>query len=145
MESITLPSTLTIIENSAFSGDGALASITIPSSVISIGNSAFVSCHSLASVIISADSQLQSIGSEAFSETQLSSFVLPNSINQIGSKIFYCCSTIDAVYYNGTAEEWSAVNGCGNISETVYFYSESRPTTDGNYWHYDDNQNITKW
>ncbi len=51
LKSITLPSKLTTIGNSAFNGTG-LTSITIPASVMTIGEAAFGGCKSMTSVTI---------------------------------------------------------------------------------------------
>ena len=51
LQSITLPSTLTTIGNSAFKGTG-LTSITIPASVTSIGDCAFQNCENMTSIRI---------------------------------------------------------------------------------------------
>ena len=51
LQSITLPSTLTTIGNSAFKGTG-LTSITIPASVTSIGDCAFQNCDNMTSIRI---------------------------------------------------------------------------------------------
>jgi hypothetical protein len=49
---------------------------------------------------------------------------------------------LTSVYYTGTAKEWNAITaGSGNTnltSATRYYYSESEPTTEGNWWHYVD-------
>lgn len=62
--SITLPSTLKSIPDSAFYGCSALTSITIPDSVSSIGKEAFENCSKLASITLG--SGLTSIGADAF-------------------------------------------------------------------------------
>lgn len=43
------------------------------------------------------------------------------------------------IYYYGTKEEWNNVknNDSKVASVKEYFYSETKPTTSGNYWHYD--------
>ena len=40
------------------------------------------------------------------------------------------------VFFNGTETEWP-IEGVETANTTVYYYSETTPTTDGNYWHYD--------
>ena len=62
--SITLPSTLILIESYAFSGCTGLTSITIPNSVTSIGSNAFRDCRSLTSITIPEN--VTSIGAAAF-------------------------------------------------------------------------------
>ena len=128
-----------------------MTSITIPDSVTSIGSSAFYSCSKLMSVVI-GDS-VTSIGSDAFANcTSLTSVVIPDSVTSIGSYAFQYCNSLTSVYYKGTASDWSAISidntyGYNNklINATRYYYSESQPTTSGNYWHYDENGNVVVW
>ena len=71
---------------------------------------------------------------------QLVYVVIGNGVKSINSKAFtYTGST---VYYHGTAEEWAAVrvtfdNTLFN-SKTPLYYSEERPTEEGDFWHYVD-------
>ena len=60
-----IPSSVTSIGSSAFSGCSGFTSITIPDSVTSIGNNAFENCSKLASITIG--SGVKKIGSSAFS------------------------------------------------------------------------------
>jgi hypothetical protein len=56
---------------------------------------------------------------------------------------------LTSVYYKGTAEEWNETSiGDSNyylISATRYYYSETKPTEEGNYWHYDENGKVSVW
>ena len=45
----------------------------------------------------------------------------------------------DNTWYTTTWGQASA------IGLTVYFYSATEPTADGNYWHYDNNGKIIVW
>ena len=50
------------------------------------------------------------------------------------------------VYYNGTKEEWGNINISSEVDiKKVLYYSPTKPTTEGNYWHYDSNANIEEW
>ncbi len=94
LTSINIPSSVTSIGSSAFSGSG-LTSINIPSSVTSIGSSAFSGCSSLTSVTI--PSSVTSIGSSAFSDcSSLSSITIPSSVNS-WDNAFYNCSGLTNV------------------------------------------------
>jgi hypothetical protein len=97
----------------------------IPDSVTSIGSSAFRGCSSLTSIVI------------------------PNSVKTIDQRAFYDCSNLTIVYYDGTAEDWESVSiksdNTALTDATRYYYSETQPTTTGNYWHYDENGVPTKW
>ena len=61
---------------------------------------------------------------------------------------FWCCTSLKEVYYTGNEEQWNAItNGGQNDSlyaATRYYYSETEPQGEGNYWHYVDGQ-IVKW
>lgn len=73
--------------------------------------------------------------------SSLTSVTIPNRVTSIGSSAFGNCSSLTKVYYKGTAEEWDSIviKSYGTnylISATKYFYSETEPTDDGNYWRY---------
>ena len=114
------------IGSCAFYGCSGLTSVTIPNSVTSIGGYAFRDCSGLTSITI------------------------PNSVTSIGWGAFNGCTWLDKIYYQGTAEEWKKIdiNNNGNdklTSATRYYYSETKPTESGNYWHYNDNGEIEEW
>ena len=74
------------------------------------------------------------------------------SLNLVDDEAFRRCSNL-TVYYIGSSEEWSNVviskSGVMLVYDYVctynieienaqkYYYSETAPTEDGNYWHYD--------
>lgn len=50
------------------------------------------------------------------------------------------------LYYDGTAEQFAGVTGDGAASATVYYYSETAPADDGNYWRWnDDRTEVVDW
>ena len=152
LTSITIPDSVTSIGNSAFYNCSSLTSITvdenninyksidgnlytkdgttliqyaigkketsfmIPNSVTSIRNSAFSGCSNLTSITIS------------------------NSVTSIENYAFYGCSKLTTVYYKGSVQDWAKISiGFSNdnlMFATRYYYSESKPTSSGNYWHY---------
>ncbi|MBO5925298.1 MAG: leucine-rich repeat domain-containing protein, partial [Clostridia bacterium] len=79
----------------------------------------------------------------------LTSIVIGNSVTSIGSSAFEYCTSLTSVYYMGTVDEWAKVSiGYDNdelTNATRYYYSETQPTTTGNYWHYDENANPVVW
>lgn len=135
-------SQLTSIGLSAFEHCNSLINITIPSSVTSIGGAVFYQCKILENVIFGENSHLTSIGGSAFFECKnLTSITIPNNLTSIGNAAFYNCYKLINVYYMGTAEEWSNFKIASNHyylinATTIYYYSETAPTTEGNYWRY---------
>ena len=75
MASLTLPSSVTEIGESAFRGCSSLASLTLPSSVTSIGKSAFEGCSGLTSIYVSWESPL-SIDASTFKDANTGKCIL---------------------------------------------------------------------
>ena len=93
IKSYVIPSSVTSIGDSAFSGSDSLSEIVIHSSVTSIGDSAFSCCASLSEIVI--PSSVTSIGHHAFSGCDsLSEIVIPSSVTSIGDSAFSMCSSL---------------------------------------------------
>jgi len=142
LKTLTIPDTVTIIEDLAFIQCG-ITSLEIPESVVSIGDMAFFQCFflkeisfpdSLSSIGYRAFYNCESlnisgrldlgngvsrIGEEAFAECGPIPFlVLPASLSEVGSNAFYGC-TITNVIYKGTRADWLAMSvGSGNTALT---------------------------
>ena len=148
LTSITIPDSVTAIGEYAFHDCDNLTSVTIPDSVTTIGISAFHVCSSLTSVTI--PDSVTSIGNFAFYGcSSLTSVTIGNSVTSIGDWAFYNCSSLTSVYYKGTAEKWSEISiddlNYNLTNATRYYYSETTPAEEGNYWHYDANGEIEIW
>ena len=88
-------SSLTRIEEKAFSGCPELKSFNCPKGVSHIGESAFSHCAALTSVIIPSDAPLTVINKEAFSScAKLEGIALPSGLKAIGEKAFASCSSL---------------------------------------------------
>ena len=103
MSEVVVPESITTI-GYQFYGYDSLTSIIIHSGVTSIGSGAFAGCSNLESVTFAEGSQLTSIGSRSFDG----------------------CSNLETIYYNGTEEQWIAIEkgvnwdlNCGNY-EVVF-------------------------
>ncbi len=89
----SLPTSVTSIGGSAFSGCSGLTSVTLPTSVTSIGGSAFSGCSGLTSVTL--PTSVTSIGGSAFSVCSgLTSVTIPNSVTTIGDYAFIGCNNL---------------------------------------------------
>ena len=86
IKSYVIPSGITSIGDSAFSGSDSLSEIVIPSSVTSIGDGAFWGCRSLSEIVI--HSSVTSIGKGAFCFCNFPDNLNQELISRFGDKIF---------------------------------------------------------
>ena len=148
LTSVVIGDSVTSIDSAAFYNCNSLTSVVIGDSVTSIGHSAFGSCTSLTSVVIGDG--VTNIGERAFYACgKLTSIVIGESVTSINDYAFFSCPSLTSVYYKGTSESWQNIslgNITGNLmTATRYYYSETKPTASGNYWHYDQNGNPVAW
>ena len=166
LEEVTISDKVAYISDYAFYNCINLKKINIPSSVTSIGSyafyscdltgkfilenlsflgdHAFFSCDNITEIIISS-TDLEYIEKYVFWNcTSLRSIVIPHSVTYINDA-FYNCSQLQMVFYHGTLSEWNDIqidtqwNANNNLlNSTRYYYSETQPTTEGNFWHYVD-------
>lgn len=108
---------ITAIGSAAFKATG-IEAVTVPEGVLCIEDDAFAAC------------------------TSLSWIVLPSTLTAIDRWAFDNCPALAAVYYRGTAEEWETLDISSDntalTDATLYFYSETAPDTEGNFWRYVD-------
>ena len=95
MVSLTLPSSLRIIEEYAFYGAKQLKSLEIPVGVEVIGARAFDNCHALESMII--PDSVYSIGENAFRYCHaLKELTIPGSVTELNA-LFSSCESLESV------------------------------------------------
>ena len=114
--SITLPKSLTSIEDLAFAYCTALQNINIPQNVTNIGVSAFLQCKSLTSITI--PSGVTSIKTSAFVLcTSLRSIELPDHLVSIGNSAFVGCSSLESIVIPAevTSVRQFAFSGCTSL------------------------------
>ena len=74
--------------------------------------------------------------------SNITSATIGDNVNSIGECAFSICSSITFVYYNSTEDSWDNITISPNNTDlenaTRYYYSETQPTTEANYWHYVD-------
>ena len=150
LKSVTLSNRITIIEDYSFADCKSLRSITIPDNVITIDYSAFYSCSGLRTVTIG--NGVEKIEKYAFIACEnLTKVIIGSNVARIEMAAFQQCTYINTVYYMGTEADWAEIyisSGSANsylTNATRYYYSESAPSSDGNYWHYNENGEIIIW
>ena len=102
---------LTYIENMAFSDCGSLVSVSLPNTVESIGDYAFERCISLVS--INLPDSLKEIGSYAFKNcASINDLIIPKTVTTIGENAFVGCLSLTlSVYPNSYGERYAKDNG----------------------------------
>ena len=109
LSSVSIPNSVTEISAGMFSFCYNLSNVSIPDSVTKIGGSAFMYCESLTSVCI--PDSVTEIGAYIFTGcVNLTSVSIPDSVTEIGVAAFSDCDNLTAIYYEGTQEQWAAIN-----------------------------------
>ena len=107
---------MTTIGGGAFYGCSALTSITIPSSVTKIEDSLFENCSALTSIIIPYS--VASIGEYAFTScSALSSITIPSSVTSIAYHAFTSCSALSSITVEAGNPTYDSRNNCNAIIE----------------------------
>ncbi len=145
--SITIPNSISSIGTQAFIGCTNLTSLTIPDSVTSIGEKAFMVCSSLTSVAIG--SGVEEIGESTFRGcSNIEYVVIGTGVKRIEWSAFEECTKLESVYYMGSGSDWNSIiikyNNFKIENASIYYYTETEPTSDGNWWHYVDGE-PTPW
>ena len=99
--------------------------VIIPEGVVFISACAFRNCYGLTGIVI------------------------PQSVIEIGEDAVAGFFEPLVIYYQGTESDWENIS-IGSYNSSLrnaarYYYSETEPTSLGNYWHYDDNGHIAIW
>ncbi|WP_418546598.1 leucine-rich repeat protein [Ruminococcus bromii] len=87
---LTVPDSITRINNYTFSGCTSITSVTLPNCITKICDDAFSFCDNLEKVEFGHE--LKSIGNYAFAYTSLKNITIPDSVTYIGDYAFSCCS-----------------------------------------------------
>ena len=120
------------IGEGAFRNTYQIREVTLGKNVEIVDDGAFRYNGYITTLVIGKN--LKSVGKEAF-------------LKKVGSKDYRAYKT---VYYEGTQKEWNTIvweegnDHLLDISVTVAFYSETKPTLAGFYWHYVDGK-ATMW
>lgn len=113
-----------------------ITSVEFPSTIEELEIVWYVSCANLTSVVL--PDSVTEIPERAFgNHWGVETMYIPKGVTKIGDGAIPF-KRLKALFYGGTAEEWSQLNNEPTEVNTVYFYSEAKPQAKGNYWHYVD-------
>ncbi len=137
------------IGQGAFFSCRGITEVVLQEGLKSIGQLAFYNCSNL--VAIKIPDSVTSIESEVFERCDaLRYMVIGREMMNIGFRVFKGCDALSEIYYRGREEDWKKININDNndvLTDTnLYYYSETQPTAEGNYWRYgSDGVTIVKW
>jgi hypothetical protein len=123
LRGITLPSTLTVVNNRLFQNCSALERVTIKGAISSIGDLAFYECSSLGS--ISLPESLRYIGYRAFARSGLRTITVPSQVESYDSPnspdgtalTFEGCPSLEYADVRAPLLAHSMFRGCGELKE----------------------------
>ena len=120
VESITIPDSVTVIDEDAFYQCSQLKHITLPDSIVSIGESAFWGCCGLETITIPKGVSV--LEDYTFYECSgLKRITIPGNVKKIGSSAFGKCSELSCVTISGSTGEVSsfAFYKCSNVKKVI--------------------------
>ena len=114
LTSISLPTTLKRISDSAFSGCKNLKRIKLPNGIDTLGPYAFDGCESLTDVNIPSSTRIldQSVFHSCY---KLKKIVLPAGIKFYGGALFEYCNSMSDIYFKGDAPAQDIFPGKVNV------------------------------
>ena len=115
----------------------------MPDSILTIGRAVFNNCTQIESIILS--NKLTTIGDFSFANcAKLESIIIPISVINMGSYVFNSCNTKVFCEQETLPEtdNWSngwLYNSSGyEIKSVAYWYKETKPVEEGNFWYYNE-------
>ena len=151
MRNLSIPDSVQIIGEQAFSNNISLTTLDLGDGVTEIREGAFAYCKNLREVKL--PSALVTIGENAFYMCSgIKTIIVNKNLKTVGGFSFYSSefSSPPVIYYEGKKADWAKIDfgytfdTLANIDYT-YFYSEDEPTYSGRFWHYDEDGKPVKW
>ena len=143
LKSIVIPVGVTVLDKGMFNACLSLESVTLPETMTSmLGGFSFYHCTSLKTIIL--PDSMTNIGAATLQGCgALESIVVGIAVKTIAGSAFDECPSFTTVFYRGTEADRQNINinaesNQALLDATWYYYSETKPTTEGNYWHYVD-------
>ena len=96
LETVSIPDTIKVIGDGAFSGCASLKAFSIPAGIEKVGNNVFYGCAAMKTVVI--PSSVKTIGESAFYGcASLEAIAIPADVTSIGAAAFRGCASIRTV------------------------------------------------
>lgn len=105
---VTIPSSVKVIGEGAFQGNGSVLSVTIPKGVTTIKKSAFAATHNLTN--ISMPNTLTKIEELAFFGSYIKTIYIPKSVKYIGDNAF-TRSNLERITVDSNNKKYTSING----------------------------------
>ena len=138
LKTVKLGAEMTEIQQEAFRGCAALTEEGIDFSKINFFSVKGV-FQGTAVKNVTLPATCTAIPNATFATSKIESIVMGN-VTTVGKQAFTGCTEFKAVYYTCAQSAYVAPTvGASNEpfdAATKYFYSETEPTTEGNFWHY---------
>lgn len=120
LKSIQIPDSVTTLGHSAFNGCTELTGIKLPSAITKIENYTFHNCSKLKNLQIPENVTL--IGQDAFNGcTSITNIVIPNKVTKIELQAFSGCTGLEKVIIGTKVTDitQSSFSGCSNLADIV--------------------------
>ena len=106
IKTVTIPNTVTVIDNSAFTYCVNLTDVTIPDSVVTISDGAFQNCAKLNNVVV--PESVKYFGVRAFGdETALTRIEFSDTNTTFANDVFEGCTNLKDIYFTGSEAEFN--------------------------------------
>ena len=138
LQSVVIEEGVTFIPS--FNNCAALTELKLPSTITYIGrdgsdgNEPYFYGTSI--TFIEIPEGVTYLGMYLFQGSKLESIILPKTLLEVSDDTF-ATDTLKAVFYRGSAAYFLG-DILDDIDATIYCYSETEPTEEGNFWHYVD-------
>ena len=146
VEDLVIPKEVEKIGDYAFV-NGKFKSITIENGVVNLGKYAFYNCNQVKEIVI--PDSVKNIDSFCFKGCEnLKKIIIGSGLRCKGFMLFDGCEKLEAIYVKSTKKEvddnWMVNYSQEESSFNVYYYSETKPTESGKFWHLVAGE-IVKW
>ncbi len=142
---------LTEVGAGAFYGCDAIRSVTLGEGMTSIAPDAFFGCRGLKEIRI--PKSVKTLEDNAFADcTSLVTVMFHPELTEICDSAFKDCDALRTIYFYGNEAEITTLRENGTAKQndafldaTVYFYSETQPESDGNFWYLTEQDRPKLW